>query len=339
MDVEFHYYVTYLIAARAGFSPKDALTIAHASQYVDDNDVVIEVDKGKPETRFRNYVSQTVNILKPGDQLMRIYPLFHFIPGEPMAESARRKDGRMHWLNTTPNSPNANAIIDAAIASGSLYRIGIAAHSYVDTWAHQNFVGHYEDFNAIQGKGYSPNVGHADAGHSPDWPSLQWEDPRLKVPEIDNRVRFLDAAEHLLAKLAPLGEGSDADLPARQASLRQDLKFIFGSVDMDNSDKSIRIQRYKALARLEQYGGTALPEYDEELWLNQAVDGDVRGLKDARFGALAELLPFKDSYSWKNRQTYRQSSWYQFQQAVIDHQNAAWEIMAGNNFLGVELAL
>ena len=38
MDIEFHYYMTFLIAGKAGFGEEDAFTIAYASQYVDDND-------------------------------------------------------------------------------------------------------------------------------------------------------------------------------------------------------------------------------------------------------------------------------------------------------------
>jgi hypothetical protein len=37
MDIEFHYYMTYITALRAGFRVDDAYTIAYSSQY-DDND-------------------------------------------------------------------------------------------------------------------------------------------------------------------------------------------------------------------------------------------------------------------------------------------------------------
>ena len=57
----------------------------------------------KDDAPYRNHFSQTMNILKPKDQLMRIYPIFHFVPGEPDAPSARRRDGKMHILNTTPS--------------------------------------------------------------------------------------------------------------------------------------------------------------------------------------------------------------------------------------------
>ncbi len=48
MNLEFHYHLTYLIAARAGFPPEDARTIATASQYTDDNSIIFEIDKDRP---------------------------------------------------------------------------------------------------------------------------------------------------------------------------------------------------------------------------------------------------------------------------------------------------
>ena len=107
MDIEFHYYMTFLIAAKAGFGPEDARIIAYSSQYVDDNDLIFEISKDKAQY-YRNYISQTMNILKPKSKLFRIYPLFHFIPGDPSFPGAYRRDGNLHWLNTTPDSKNAN---------------------------------------------------------------------------------------------------------------------------------------------------------------------------------------------------------------------------------------
>ena len=37
MEKDFHYYVTYALANKAGFSNDDSYIIAYASQYVDDN--------------------------------------------------------------------------------------------------------------------------------------------------------------------------------------------------------------------------------------------------------------------------------------------------------------
>ena len=203
MEIEFHYYITYLIAAKAGFGAKEAREIAYTSQYVDDNDTVFQVNKDKPEF-YSNYISQTMNILRPKKKLLRIYPLFHFIPGDPLSPMARRRDGKMHTLVTTPNSVHANQILDAALESENLYRIGIATHSYVDSWAHQNFIGYFDEYNAMKGllEQAVPNIGHADAQHNPDWVALVWKDRRLKGTNqrVDNRERFLEIALCLFEK-------------------------------------------------------------------------------------------------------------------------------------------
>ena len=187
LNIEFHYYMTYLIAARAGFSTEDARILAYSSQYIDDNDIIYKISQKSSET-FSNYISQTKNITKPKRKLFRIYPIFHFIPGDPDADSARRKDGKLHLLNTTPDSKNARQIFRLALKSDNLYQIGLAVHSFADTFAHQNFVGYYDEFNIVKDIQKKLNsiinnspyeIGHAAARHRPDIPNLIWEDGRL----------------------------------------------------------------------------------------------------------------------------------------------------------------
>lgn len=340
MDIEFHYYMTYLIAAKAGMDAGSARVLAHSSQFIDDNDIVFEVDKGQGSA-YRNYISQTMNILKPKEKLLRIYPIFHFIPGDPRSETAWRKDGKMHWLCTTPNSANANAIMDAALGSQSPHRIGVAAHGYVDTWAHQNFIGYYDDFNAMDiglGK-LTPNIGHADAGHNPDWPALVWRDPRLIEEGVDNKERFLDAARHLLEKLARFADGSisDREVARRQDELTADLSVAIGERDQANDRCEERTERYLDLARRAEYGDTPLPRYDEDLWFDEAVNEDVRGLRDRGDAALLRFDPFTDKYTWKDSQAYRRTDWYLFQEAVKVHQDETWDILAASNLKGLDL--
>ncbi|OGT97420.1 MAG: hypothetical protein A2079_01750 [Geobacteraceae bacterium GWC2_48_7] len=71
---------------------------------------------------------------------------------------------------------------------GGLYRLGVMTHAFVDTWAHQNFIGWFNDFNEI-GSNIIPNVGHADAMHHPDWVGHRWNDQRLLNPDVDNISR------------------------------------------------------------------------------------------------------------------------------------------------------
>lgn len=340
MDIEFHYYMTYLIAAKAGLDADSARVLAHSSQFIDDNDIIFEVDKGKGSA-YRNYISQTLNITKPKAKLLRIYPIFHFIPGDPRSKTAWRKDGKMHWLCTTPNSANANAIMDAAIRSESLYRIGVAAHGYVDTWAHQNFIGYYDDFNAmdIGLKQLMPNIGHADAGHNPDWPALLWRDPRLIDEAVDNKARFLEAAKHLLAKLARFTDPkiSDEEIAERQGDIVIALDQAIGERDQKNQRSDERVDRYRELAERAEYGDAALPIYDEDLWFEEAVNEDVRGLRDRSDFALLRFDPFTDRYTWKDSRPHQETHWYLFQEAVKAHQDETWEILASSNLRGLDL--
>jgi len=340
MDIEFHYYMTWLIAARAGLPPGDAQTLAWACQYADDNSTIFTIDRGLP-TEYGNYISQTSNILKPRKTLFRIYPLFHFIPGDPMAQTAWRKDGAMHWLNTTPDSENANRVMDAALATGDLYRIGIACHGYADTWAHQNFVGYFHAFNGMKGPidAAIPDVGHADARLAPDLPGLIWEDERLMRERVDNRARFLEAAAGLYRKLSAYADPKMAQeqRQEREKALLADLDRCIGAQDRENADEENRIARYRELAAAPAYGGREMDTYDANRWMDEAVDTSVRGLRDRGKSPLARLDPFKDSYRWKDRENCRQTHWRRFQEAVKSHQNETWQILEYENFLGLEL--
>ncbi|PKN05240.1 MAG: hypothetical protein CVU74_02795 [Deltaproteobacteria bacterium HGW-Deltaproteobacteria-9] len=340
MNAEFHYHITWLIAARAGLPPEDTRIVAHSSQYTDDNDSIFEIDKDLP-TAYGNYISQTMNILKPMDKLLRIYSLFHFIPGDPMTSSAWRKDGGMHWLNTTPDSENANLVMDAALASCNVYRIGIACHGYADTWAHQNFVGYHSEFNAMTGpfSAAIPNIGHAEAGHDPDRAALVWEDTRLIHERIDNKVRFLEAAGCMLRKFAKYVDPkiTKKELRKRETTMKDDLDHCIGGQDQANAHESRRIARYRKLSRAPEYGGRELEEYDAHRWMDEAVNEKVRGLRDRSDLFLARFDPLTDLYTWKDRESYKQTHWHRFQEAVKQHQNETWQILADRNFQGLEL--
>jgi len=174
MDKEFHYHIVGVIARQAGFTDEEALTIAHASQLVDDNDALCTIHDKNPDDEYEVYISQTMDILKPKRELMRIYPIFHFLPGNPLAFSARRSDGKMHILTTTPGNDLARKVMKAARNDKSphqLHRLGVAAHAFADTWAHQNFVGWYDGINGDD-MNLLPNIGHADFIHHPDWVAI-----------------------------------------------------------------------------------------------------------------------------------------------------------------------
>ncbi|MBN2141549.1 MAG: hypothetical protein JW718_11190 [Desulfovibrionaceae bacterium] len=308
MDSEFHYYIVGILARAAGFDEEGARTIAYASQHVDDNNFILEVKDRSSGEIYKNYISQTMDITKPKKKLMRIYPIFHFVPGEPRADSARRRDGKMHILNTTPNSDLANELLGQAFKAPQdirPYRIGIASHAYADTWAHQNYVGIDDSFNGDI-LNPIPNVGHAEDLQHPDWIGHRWEDDRLVESDINNNTRFIQAAKALFEHFA-----GHLNSKARWEDLEEDMISVMGRAKRGafNQGQDERMRRYAELAPW-------LPEYDEEEWINQAMDWEVRGGKDTQGG----LTLFEDKFSWKEGSNPQDTHWFRFQEAVKEHQ-------------------
>lgn len=317
MDIEFHYWITGLIASRAGFTDDEAYTIAYSSQYVDENDISYTIVDRRDNSKYINFVSQTMNILKPKDTLMRIYPIFHFVPGDPMAPSARRRDGKMHVLNTTPDNANANAMIDAAFAAPEytrLFRIGIASHVYVDTWAHQNFVGWYDHFNNLD-VSPTPLIGHMGAGHHPDWINHSWTDNRLVDGEVSNRARHLAASCALFRKYCKFLKGiGRSDKTDAWPKLQDELITMMGQSYTGD------VIRYED-ARAKSYGQRLKwHAFDEEAWFNEAIHTEVSGARDSAHDLLSLVTLFHDRYWWREGVTKETSSWYRFQEAVKEHE-------------------
>ena len=325
MDKEYHYYATGLIAKRAGFTEREAEIVAHSSQFVDENDVALKVRREKKSGRpYRNYVSQTMNILKPKDELMRIYPIFHFIPGDPEAESAWRRDGKMHRLNTTPNSDNANELLDEAFKAPEdirLYRVGIATHGFVDTWAHQNFVGWFDSFNSLD-VDIKPAIGHAEAEHHPDWIAHKWQDNRLVVPEVDNTNRFLSASLALFKKYCAycVSMGRHDHWPEWD-QLKEDLLDIFGKKFTGNDlrYRDDRLERF--MAHID------LATFDDRDWFDEAIETEVRGFEDSHEGLKAKLTLFEDRYTWRKDRDKEDTDWFKFQEAVKEQESAGLKLI------------
>ncbi len=339
MDIEFHYHITYLIAARVGYRPEEATLIAHACQYTDDNIHTLVIDDQSDALRYENYFSQTYDITKAKDELLRVYCLFHFMPGDPTSPCAYRTDGLMHWLNTTPGSENAVDMLNMALATADPYRIGVACHVFADTYAHQNFIGYRNTFNSLKNpfSPLTPNIGHAEALHDPDLPGNVWEDPRLLTPQVVNKTRFLDAARDLFVRLARhlAGPGQPAVPDDAADALRRDLDEAIGGRDPGNRRAEARIGRYKALARTREYGGEPIPDYDPKAWFSAAVRAEVHGLPDDWFTWVPTLL--KDTYRWKHPKTYRTSHWFRFQEAIKNHQRDMSAMLKERNLKGLSL--
>lgn len=229
MDLEFHYYINYLIALKAGFSDESSFKIAYSAQYVDDNRIKRNVNEA-----IKSSITHSYRIISNRKATEQLYFCLHFVP-----------DGKD--LIVKPNGAIALKMLKASLKTNNPYAIGIASHAYADTWAHQNFIGCFHSHNASNQLGTQliPNIGHADFMHQPDIINLNWYDDRIKQ-HISNKQRFLSAAEHLYYHYCSF------------TNCLQDKNFILQldeligaecqSVDQALQLQAKRIKRYKSFA-------------------------------------------------------------------------------------------
>lgn len=312
MNIEFHYYMVYYLAKEAGYSNDETHVIAYASQHTDDNQHKYSIEN-QDKSYYQNHISQTMDILNPMDELMRIYLCFHFLPGDHEDPTAYRKDGKLHFLNTTPNSSNAKKIMKEALESNSLYRLGIALHVLADTWSHQNFIGCKEYINLDHEilKEIIPNIGHAEFLHAPDMVSLEWEDNRL-IPhhsKINNKVRMLEAAKECFKWLLRFKniDISKSEIEDRWLSAADKLSYAMGEVYTGHDhNRENRINSYKTII------GDSFKEYNKEAWFKEAIKTKEK----------IKWFPFprkNKSYSFKD--VYKDSHWFKYQESVKSHQS------------------
>ena len=208
MNVEFHYYSTAFLAVKAGFSLEDATTLAYASQYVDHHHRTYEITTprgtllSRPTQNFSFWDQATVaEVLAP----------FHFFPAgleETKSRPSLRTDGQFSAWDVRPNTPGVKLLLVEALKTKNLHRIGLALHTYSDTWAHQNFTARNEPWNRLDPGNRLPSPGHAQAGRSPDLWLATWTDVRLATSEVVNFSRFAEAARKIYRYLC-LYRGKD----------------------------------------------------------------------------------------------------------------------------------
>ncbi len=213
MNIEFHYYAIYILAREAGLGEEFAATLAYASEYVD----AATRSQSFDAPRGRVDIRPTQNYLFWDETVRReIYLPFHFLPGDPAAAASLRVDGAKNRYAVTPNGDIVKGLLVDALKDKDPYLMGIALHSFADSWAHQNFSGLMEDFNALpQSRGKAlPPAGHLQALAQPDTPDGAWIDDRLKQPQrvILNAERFSAAARKIYRYLRVfLGKPFDDD--------------------------------------------------------------------------------------------------------------------------------
>lgn len=217
MNISYHYYTIKVLAVRAGFREEEAQVIAYYSQMVDDFVLSHQIIVGETPPAFfienglaRKLADDSwgflpcptgINVIKSvshGYQRHTLAP-FHFIPPFELGGLESKPDFSRLDYRCVCAAEESDLLIheivgDAARDVGeeksvkNLMRLGMALHTYADTYAHCHFSGfHGYENEASISKAYNkmtgaeavpgiertllrelPSIGHANVGTVPD---------------------------------------------------------------------------------------------------------------------------------------------------------------------------
>jgi hypothetical protein len=319
---DFHYYCIGVLARAAGLSSEDALTIAYASQYVDDS---TEGELIPIQTEGENLRFDPVRTCYSGMELVeslkwsaqkRVWVPFHFIPPRPF----NPENIEPFSFVTESRSAFARLLLDQAAEEPlenhkrRLCRIGVALHTYADTWAHQDFTGRKHpgenDVEAIYVYNRAdnewehlvienllfdvlPQIGHAEAGPFPDLAFQKWKctiKPSGEEIERDNVEVFLEAAQDIYNWLRTMEEINSAPPTIPWDDLEPRIKKMFSETwEKPGIIDRVTLPLYQAYQARElekrcngwkeEFRDLFVPpgsfSYDRQAWRAKAITGDV----------------------------------------------------------------
>lgn len=167
MDIRFHYYVIKTLAAKAGFLGEDAQLLAEYSQFVDDYNLDGEMPMGsvpefarhlaREEGPLWRFACVTTGFRDAGDyaqlalrsrQRDVLLP-FHLIPPQSLKTKV---ESSAAW-RTCPERLDQPTLLRGLLRHAqerykkkpsrpNLIRLGLLAHIFADTYAHQKFCGY-----------------------------------------------------------------------------------------------------------------------------------------------------------------------------------------------------
>ncbi|NIM12184.1 MAG: hypothetical protein GTO45_08735 [Candidatus Aminicenantes bacterium] len=336
MQIDMHMYGVYTLARAAGLNDRTARTIAISSQYVDDalsdQEVVISDDFALVPTMTSHKPIDYQNAIK-GDQ-WKVWLPFHFLPGnEP-------EDGTfLQRLTCRKDSQVAKKMVQDALDDKNRdfwpHLIGITAHVYADTFAHQGFIGISTNLNKVadvnllnihaanvvealgqklteigqKAAGVIP-VGHGTAGINPDMPFLLWE-LKYKSPEMaagiirrENTTDFLDGAKALHSFFSRFGEKSpDSVDPSSKRQWEDIAPQVKQIIDLEDENKENRIHKWKdAINNGVFFNPTTLDkgiQYDNYQWTLEyleAINASRDDAKNSHAGKFFRAAPHHRNY-------------------------------------------
>lgn len=149
MQMDMHYYGTYVMARCAGLKPEVCQVLASASQLVDDNGAKGDLDFADGSTlnsEATGHHAIDYHNLDPDDQ-RQVWIPFHFLPGNSGTSYYEK-------LICEPDSDIARTMmdhhLDMADRPYAVHLMGVGAHVYADTFAHYGFLGISNEYNRVR---------------------------------------------------------------------------------------------------------------------------------------------------------------------------------------------
>jgi len=312
MECDFHYCTIKVLACVAGFDANEAEIIAYSSQYVDDAvehkpitirnfpEIICPLYTGKtkkfdPVCTAHNAIDIATAIDRNVQRL--IYIPFHFIPNDILNNVTTSFD-----FTTAPDCKFANKIIDNAIKrfkdkptpderNRNLIKLGIALHTYADTWAHQFFSGRCSSFdndieqleikhsnNIIPTEfihhffNILPDIGHAEAAVFPDKTHVDFSCIHINrniTNQRNNPLHFTEAAKKIYEILLKLTNKPN-NWNNYATSFTDFFKIPKNGKHCTNCNKKLIAQVICENIEI---------AYDNKLWRQQALQGNTHDWK------------------------------------------------------------
>jgi hypothetical protein len=303
MEIDMHYYGVLALARSVGYSPDEARTIAYASQYVDDatEDQPIRLVDREPFEPVRTAHIGLHAFL--ADVQRGVYMPFHFIPPRP-----KNVEAAFAYV-TEPDSELVRLLLEEVGKDHTelrLHRIGVALHTYADTWSHQNFSGrnsprdndvencfidlddttHRMDDRTLN---ILPTIGHVQAGHYPDYTHLKWAyDIRQRGTfHRDNPKEFLDAARNIFEHLVEFRGAGDRTWASIEGEIDRLLRQRTSA-----EEKSIGWRQSFLLGGLFS-SPDSLYVYDMKAWPGEALKPVARHTSAEKFSFISPEMEYE----------------------------------------------
>lgn len=258
--------------------------------------------------------------LKQESSMLKVFVAFHFVPDHDLSRPRKKfyveRDCRFlrEYIDALLQILDGRPV-GAPGRRQALIALGIALHSFADTWAHEGFSGRWdsqdndiEDLKVArqygdQEMGVMPDIGHLEAGAWVDraeadlkFVFCQKNGKRKKDVARQNPVHFTQAADYIF-QLLSRGRPFPADVK----------KFLFDAfrMDLSESERIAWMEHRVNVAHTLQtsYPNMKVVSYDRQQWLNEIVPAP------SDYGALI-------AYEYKP-----DADWFLFQTAALAQRN------------------